>query len=174
MKRNNTSNINSVEDQFSDLRLINPSANYFDDGQAILSRAHSAKSKFTWRTYLAYSFSISALLLITVGFTYPLIQNEIGLQDNVEEITNITLGSRQIAEHQFLNSLNGQLTSSDVVPLTSEVTQENTVENLFMANCQDCHDTQILDTLAPENFEGSPDEFNKLMIRAIEDLMNRS
>jgi len=163
MKQNNSVSSQELEDQFSDFTLIEPSSNFVDDGQAVLARAHAADSKLTWQGYFTYGFSISAVLLITVGFTYSLIQEEPGLQVDIRGVTNSVLGSKQIEEHQILNSINGRIEIQDI-----------TADSLFVANCQECHDSRILNAFVPENFDGNPAELDMLMTRAIVDLIDQS
>jgi hypothetical protein len=163
MKQNNSISSNELEDQFSDFTLIEPSASFVDEGQAALARAHATDSKLTWRGYFTYAFSISAVLLITVGFTYSLIQEEPGLPDNIRSVTNSVLGSKQIEEHRILNSTNARIEIQDI-----------TADSLFVANCQECHDSRILNAFVPENFDGNPAELDVLMTRAIVDLIDQS
>jgi hypothetical protein len=174
MNQSNFHANNDLEDQLSDFKLAEPSATFVENGQAVLARANTSVSKSSWRAYFSYGFSISAVLILTVGFTYPLIRNETRAQDDGAGVVNSLLGSRQIAEHQFLVSSIDREAALNVAATTRGVIQGATPNNLFVENCQECHSAQILDLFIPENFEGSSKELDSLMIRAIEDVMDQS
>jgi hypothetical protein len=178
MKNENILYLAELDLQLEDIELIRPTESYVDKGHAILQRIQSSNSNFNWRSFWISAFPICAAILGVIGFAVESVGTDRGLPAKVSESENMSTPSSRIIVQQLAALHTSEIVAPASRPstpnatpeATPDPTQHNTVDRLFIANCQECHELTIMEKLRPEDFEGTPDRMNELMMQTIREL----
>ena len=171
MKHENILYLAEPDSQFADIDLIKPTENYVDKGHAILHGTQAAKAKFDWRSCWVNAFPIFAAILVVLGFAVQIVGPDRELHAKLIETEITSTANSQTETHQL-----AALHARDVIGTASpsstpDATQAITLDQLFIANCQECHELNVMEKLRPEDFEGTPERMNELMMQTIRELV---
>ena len=170
MKHENILYLTELDTQFADIDLIKPTESYVDKGHAILNGTRAAKAKFDWRSYWVNAFPIFAAVIVVLGFAVQIVGSDRELQAKINDTENTSTLNRQ-TQTQQLSALHArEVVGSASRPTTPAAIPEISLDQLFIANCQECHEANIMGKLRPEDFEGSPERMNELMMQTIREL----
>ena len=160
--------LDELENKASNIKAVDPSDQYLESGNAILSNLRRPRSTFGFRKYVAL-YPIAACVLAIVGFTFVLTDRSVSNDVVFDEELHNSFANGQLLDPGVTTPISQEEIFAATVSNREEM-QVMPLETLFAKYCQECHTREFFERFRPESFEGTREELDALTIQAMRKL----